>query len=187
MGSGWLSLFHKHIPQVLLQIFFEILETTSYILNTHTPWLEMGKKTLNGGMKCLGLLKQGVVFDPFPTQCFKHCLRSIGTVEFFWKDASASFRPSARNLWSSCKASTIFRILSSNKSRVTAASWMQASALRVSYSARSSFSFPSPRSTSPSHFPLTDSCRATFMSHASAFNQNRPCGCAFLSSLIAST
>ena len=56
MGSCWLSLFHQHISQVLLQIFLEILEAASHMLNMSTPWLETGKKAVNDGLKCLGLL-----------------------------------------------------------------------------------------------------------------------------------
>lgn len=46
MGSCWLSLFH----------LLEILEAASHMLNMSTPWLEMGKKAVNDGWKCLGLL-----------------------------------------------------------------------------------------------------------------------------------
>ena len=56
MGSCWLSLFHQHISQILLEIFLEILEAASYILNMSTPWLEMRKKAVNGGSKYIVLL-----------------------------------------------------------------------------------------------------------------------------------
>ena len=56
MGSCWLSLFHQRISQVLLQIFLEVLEAESHMQNMSTPWLEMGKKAVNDGWKCLGLL-----------------------------------------------------------------------------------------------------------------------------------
>ena len=112
---------------------------------------------------------------------------ALGLLNFFCRGASASVQPSARNPCSSHKASTIFRMLSSNNYFVPVSSWMHVSALWGSYSFWSPFSFLSPRSTPPSHFPLTNSCRATLMSHASAFIQNRPCGWAFLCSLIALT
>ena len=56
MGSCWLSLFHQHISQVLLEIFLEVLEAASHILNMSTPWLEMGKKAVSGCSKYIVLL-----------------------------------------------------------------------------------------------------------------------------------
>ena len=120
--------------------------------------------------------EQCVIFNPSPTQCFEQCLRSIGTVELFLQrcislcpaiSQEPLFLPQSINHLSYFVLQQLFRAVSS---------WMHVSALWGSYMVWSSFSFLSPRSTLPSHFPLTNSCRATLMSHASAFIQNRSCG-----------
>ena len=118
-----------------------------------------------------------VLYSTLPQHsALSNAWEALGLLNFFWRAASASVQPSARNPWSSCKASTIFRILSSNNYFMPLASWMHVSALWGSYLVWSSFSFLSPKSTPPSHFPLTNSCRTSLMSHASAFIQKRPCG-----------
>lgn len=120
--------------------------------------------------------EQCVIFKPSPTQCFEQCLRSIGTVELFLQRCISLCPAISQEPRSSRKASSTFRILNFNNYFVPVSSWMHVSVLWGSHSVWSSFSFLSPRSTPPSHFPLTNSCRATLMSHASAFIQNRPCG-----------
>ena len=132
--------------------------------------------------------RSNVLYSTLPQHsALSNAWEALGLLNFLCRDASASVQPSARNPCSSRKASTIFRILSSNNYFVPVSSWMHVSALWRSSSVWSSFSFLSPRSTPPSHFRLTNSCRATLMSHASAFIQNRSCGWAFLCSLIALT
>ena len=120
--------------------------------------------------------EQCVIFNPSPTQCFEQCLRSIGTVELFLQrcislcpaiSQELLFLPQSINHLSYFELQQLFR----------ACIFLDACiCLWRSYSVWSSFSFLSPRSTSPSHFRLTNSCRATLMSHASAFIQNRSCG-----------
>ena len=132
--------------------------------------------------------RSNVLYSSLPQHsALSNALEALGLLNFFCRDASASVQPSARNPCSSRKASSTFRILNFNNYFVPVSSWMHVSVLWGSHSVWSSFSFLSPRSTPPSHFPLTNSCRATLMSHASAFIQNRPCGWAFLCSLIALT
>ena len=121
--------------------------------------------------------RSNVLYSTLPQHsALSNALEELGLLNFLCRDASASVQPSGRNPCSSRKASTIFRILSSNNYLVPVSSGMHVSALWGSYMVWSSFSFLSPRSTPPSHFRLTNSCRATLMSHASAFIQNRSCG-----------
>lgn len=118
--------------------------------------------------------RSNVLYSSLPQHsALSNALEALGLLNFFCRDASASVQPSARNPCSSRKASSTFRILNFNNYFVPVSSWMHVSVLSVLWG---SFSFLSPRSTPPSHFPLTNSCRATLMSHASAFIQNRPCG-----------
>ena len=74
--------------------------------------------------------RSNVLYSTLPQHsALSNAWEALGLLNFFCRDASASVQPSARNPCSSRKASTIFRILSSNNYFVPVSSWMHVSAL----------------------------------------------------------
>lgn len=100
--------------------------------------------------------RSNVLYSTLPQHsALSNAWEALGLLNFFCRDASACVQPSARNPCSSLKASTIFRILSSNNYFVPVSSWMHVSALWGSYMVWSSFSFLSLDELLQSHFNVT--------------------------------
>ena len=186
VAAGWRFLINKFLKYFIWSGIMSLRQVVTSRTRAF-PGCRWGRRSSIKPQKACDCWRRVLNSTLSQHRVFRSCCDVLGLLNFFWKAESASLRPSAKNDWSSWKLSINFRTFLSNTSLGTSPSGMLASALLASYTAQSLCSLPSPRSGSPSHFALTDSCKATFKSQASTLSQNRPLGCAFFNSLRAST